>query len=915
MSRLTEQLKSIFASPTFDDQEKTRRAYWLNLVLWIIAFILATFSMAPPLSPREVEFQYVFAYINTIVLIGILTCILFVRRGYVRSISLIILILVYFITTYPLIFYTKTVHSLEVLGYFILIPLAGLLFGSRIMLYFVGLASVSLYTIFHLERIGILVSSIGIQATFADLIILFAAIAMNTGLLLAILSATEENAQEAQDSARSLLLINEKLTKSQQALQQAKDELELRVAHRTTELSTANHQLEQSEHRFRSLAERSPDFIGILAQKTGKWSYTNQRSLLGHPISEIESRDLLLTKIHPADRKLIKEHWGQMTSSDRSVTTMEYRMYSGHNTEEWIQSRETILRCDPSGQPLEFLIALTIITERKVQEEALRQAKEQAEAATRAKSEFLANMSHEIRTPMNAVIGMTSLLLDTALNEEQKDYVETINQGGGALLTLIDEILDFSKIESGKVDLVHYPYDFRQCVEGVIDLLAIKAAEKNIEFSYYIDPQVPSSVIGDESRLRQILVNLISNAIKFTDEGEVAVIVTVENQAQISEPCVICLKVKDTGIGIPDSAIPNLFDSFSQADNSSTRKYGGTGLGLAISKRICKAMGGQISVESTEGNGTTFRVKIPLITHGNDNQPYLMTRRSNFKDKSILIASCNATNRQILAAYTQHWGMKIQLVKNQDELISWLAQDCTVNLAIVDVPNSHVGSEFWAMRIAEACPTLPLLTLISSLDDQAKVHINQLENATLLHKPLKFDELHSYVMRLFKDADYRQDKLPRDHQINQEMGKRYPLRILIAEDNRVNQKVALRILARLGYDADVAENGVEVLRAMQEKLYDAILMDLQMPKMDGLEATRQIRENVELVQQPYVIALTAAAMELDRQKCLSIGMNGFISKPVRVDELASELKGAYIKLGYHSPEEISTLNGMPIFQE
>jgi PAS domain S-box-containing protein len=665
--------------------------------------------------------------------------------------------------------------------------------------------------------------------------------------------------------------------------------------------------IRNSEERLKLALESAQQGLWIWDLTKNELFYDNiATGMLGYAENEIgDNLNGWVDTAHPDDRKkvlqLLQEHLEEKTQ----FFEVEYR--ASHKSGDWIWlfAKGRTTSHDRLGKPTRIIGTVQNITSQVAFREELHRARQLAEKANRSKSTFLATMSHEIRTPMNGVIGMTSLLLHTPLNPDQQEYVETIRASGEALLTIINDILDYSKIEADKMALEQQSFDLRECIESALDLIAHHASQKNLELSCIYEPDLPGVVIGDVTRLRQILVNLLNNAVKFTEHGEVVLQVVQERDESILEGdknnfVSLHLSVRDTGIGIAPDQVNSLFLPFTQVDASTTRKYGGTGLGLAITSRLVEMMGGRVWAESEgiSGKGSTFHVVIRLPVDIETPSNLISGQMIQLSGKHALIVDDNETNRTLLSRYCMLWGISPHTTASPHEALQWFADDtgADFDLVLVDfqMPEMNGVSLIAEMRNIHPGRKTPMI-LLSSWSMKEKIPEGLAIDAVLL-KPIKLSQLYDNLIRVLSEVADR-DNAMLTAEIEQttpisgvQVETKQSLRILLAENNLINQKVALKMLEQIGYRADLAANGVEALQALERQEYDVILMDIQMPEMDGETATRKIRAELLPERQPYIIAMTAHAMKGDRERYLQAGMDDYLSKPVQVKNLKNALE-------------------------
>ena len=646
----------------------------------------------------------------------------------------------------------------------------------------------------------------------------------------------------------------------------------------------------QAESRKLSLVASKTDNAVIITDQQGgiEWVNESYSRLTGRRLTEVAHRPLIELLASPEGDPGAIERINAALHEREPVTTDVVQLAGDDRRFHVRLDLQPVI--SEEGLVTNFIAIETDITSRVETERSLRQAKADADEASRAKSDFLATMSHEIRTPMNGVIGMTSLLLETELTAEQRDYLTTIRTSGDGLLTIINDILDFSKIESGKMELECQPFELALCLEEVINIFALPAAAKNIELAYHIAPAVPACIMGDSTRLRQVLVNLFSNALKFTPRGFITLELDLapgSTAPGADNKFLLDFQVTDTGIGIPAERLGVLFKPFSQVDSSTTRKYGGTGLGLAISHRLCQLMGGTIDVHSTPGQGSRFHFNIQ-ITAVDLHDPHAPPRFAPIPGGLVLAVDDHPVNRAMLRDALTAWKLQPLLAADATAALQ-LAGSGQLAAAIIDQNLGDASGLELAAQLHTTQPNLPIIIYTGAAEGSTPP-AGPGSPIFRLPKPIKPHQLHDKLRQVIHGSVPSSVTPPRTTAaVAVRLADTIPLAILIVEDNKVNQKILLRYLELMGYRADAAANGREAVQAVQDRNYQLVYMDMQMPEMDGLEATREIRTRLAPERQPIIIALTANTLAGDRERCLAAGMDDFLSKPVKLEEIQATI--------------------------
>lgn len=643
---------------------------------------------------------------------------------------------------------------------------------------------------------------------------------------------------------------------------------------------SAERALWESENRCRSVVDNVREVI-FQTNEDGLWTFLNPAwtEVTGFSVEETLGRRYL-DYIHPDDRESSANKFHTLLARDGDDSRQELRCITKDGGVRWIEMFAR-LTLDSSGGSIGTSGTLNDITTRHAAEMALKEAKEAAEAANRAKGDFVATMSHELRTPMNAVIGMTGLLLETPLTREQREYAETVRYSGENLLEIINDILDFSKIESSRLELEALSFDLFECIEDALDLIAPSATAKGLDIAYVMDDDTPRRIVGDVTRVRQILVNLASNAVKFTREGEICFRVSTEHTE--GDVASLCFAVQDTGTGIPSDRLGRLFQPFSQADSSITRNYGGTGLGLAISDRLAKLMGGSLQVKSEHGKGSTFTFSMQAKVDVESQEK--LTK--SLENRSILLIDDSELSCASVVWHAKRLGMKVTHTGSTASA-AWLLQEHAYDAVLISMSLPPKERERMVGAMAGALRSDTPLVKLTSLGVRNPPVTKGLSAAAWLTKPVKATAFEQCLTEVIAGVTGKPSAA--GSSLMQAAEARRNIRILVAEDNPINQKVAIKMIKSLGYRADVVGNGLEVLDAIQRQTYDIVLMDVQMPEMDGLDATRKIRAIMPGPDGPFIIAMTANAMHGDEEICLKAGMDEYLTKPIRSADLKSSLE-------------------------
>ena len=853
---MLQSVEKTFRSPYFLDPDKTRvaRLVWTMTLTYFLGTIFVT-SLFAYLIPEQKSRSF---FIFLIILGFTIGSLWLLSKQKIRAASHLFTFS-FFVGLLINTYFYGGIRSINGPAFIILLIISGLLLGTSVLRAYIGVSMLTLVASYYLEAFRFIQNNTMAPIQPTDLGIVIAAIGIAGALLYTAIGSI--------DTGYSLLnnalfnLKNTTVSKSYVDNIIASMQDMLFVISADTRIEKTN------EAVFNILGYKAEDLLGqplqilLAPEERVQWQMP---TTLDSPLFALRDQEI---------KFLAKD--GQFFYTAVSTTIMQER----------------------DGEPSSIVCVAYDITQRKQFEIKLKAAKAAAEEATKAKSDFLASMSHEIRTPLNAVIGMTSLLLDTPLTAEQEDYVSTAQNSGDGLLSIINDILDFSKIDSGKLELEQHAFILQECVEEAASFLAVQASEKDLYLNWFIEPTVPRIIQSDMTRLRQILVNLLGNAVKFTSEGEVNLWVGAK---QGDDEYQIQFMVRDTGIGIPRDRMNRLFEPFRQVDSSTTREYGGTGLGLAISKRLVNLMGGEIWVESDYSEGSSFFFTIharPLRTEIQTAVSNLPAQEPKFVGKQLLIFHKSQVSSLILCRELSQLGATALICNDTQAFYDALKSGLAYDLIIIDSADFVQDMQMAIIKtIEEMTPTTPVLCLTPLGKHCHFIDTDHSVNVRHLNRPYNSAQLQQHLHASFtnKGGDGRTaNELSSTTKFNKGMGQEHPLRILLVEDNRINQKVALRMLERLGYEADLATNGLEAVQALTRQPYDLILMDIQMPELDGVEATKRIRREWLPNLQPRIVAMTANALVGDRERYLASGMDDYLSKPVKVEELTRILRHSH----------------------